>query len=107
MHSIGYTVAGPLMAAAGVTPFIKGAFSVLWFADAIATAAIGLIVLMAALRAGFASPLALRILALLPITTGVLILAFIGPFYAGFLQMLIGVLILIGSNFQSDRQATQ
>lgn len=103
LHALGYASAGPKIEASGLSPFLKGAYGALWFADSLATAVIALVALIAARRPGHVPASVLVLLAAVPIGTGIMILYFVGPFYAAFLLVVIGLLILAGS----DRQAPQ
>lgn len=107
LHAWGFVTAGPKIGAANLSPFLKGAYGALWFADSLATAIVAPVALVAARRPGHVPISVMALLSAIPIGTGLLILRFIGPFYASYLQILIGVLLLAGSTGSSDRQAPQ
>jgi hypothetical protein len=88
--------------AADLSPILRADLKALWLADSTTLMSMALVCVLLAVRPNSASPWLTLLLALIPISTALLVYVFLGPFYAGHL-LIVGAALLVAAGLLSKR----
>jgi hypothetical protein len=92
MHAVGFRSAQPVIDAAHMPPFFTGAYKTLWLADSATLIGIGAIYAWLTFRPADAGRVVKAMLSLPVLATGVLLVTYVWPFFAGPLLLAGGAL---------------
>jgi len=106
VHAAAFHKALPIVDASGLPHFYGGSFKGLWLADSATMLILAGMLIVTSAQLHTATRSLLILIALIPLTTAILLYTFIGSFFAGHLLLVIALLVVV-AGFRLPRPAAR